>query len=100
MISIFDMIDSVMTRPRALWQVPARRLDPAGRGASRSLRTPRICVNSFSEQVNSGKQDAKEAIYTKEAGAVGYDRQGHASRHSVPQGISRSRRRVASRPRG
>ena len=66
-----------------------------------SIGTPRICVNSFSEQVNSGKQDAKaEAIYTKEAGAAGYDRQGHASRHSVPQGISRSRRRVASRPRG
>ena len=38
-LNIFDMIDSVMMRPRAPWQVPARRLDPAGRGAL-SMRRP------------------------------------------------------------
>ena len=32
-LSLFAMMDSVMMRPRALWQVPTRRLDPAGRGA-------------------------------------------------------------------
>jgi hypothetical protein len=31
-LNIFDMIDSVIARPRALWQVPARMLEPSGSG--------------------------------------------------------------------
>jgi hypothetical protein len=102
--SIFAMLDSVMTRPSAVRCGKPRPVvfDTRRVGAPRVHCGRReFALTHFLSKSNSGKQDARaEAIYTKEAGAAGYDRQGHASRHSVPQGISRSRRRVASRPRG